>query len=136
VIRVAGILVTLVMAVGAVFGAMNTMFAAVGARTREIGVLLTLGFSPRAIMLSFVLESVLLALVGGGLGCLLALPINGITTSTTNWSSFSEVAFAFRVTPAALVAGMVFAAAMGLVGGLLPARRAAKQPLAASLRAA
>jgi putative ABC transport system permease protein len=136
VIRVAGLLVTLVMAVGAIFGAMNTMFAAVAARTREIGVLLTLGFSPRAVMLSFVLESVLLALLGGAMGCLLALPINGITTSTTNWSSFSEVAFAFRVTPAALTAGMIFAALMGLVGGLLPARRAARQPLAASLRAA
>jgi putative ABC transport system permease protein len=135
VIRLAGLLVTLVMAVGAIFGAMNTMFAAVDARTREIGVLLTLGFSPGAVMLSFVVESVLLALAGGALGCLLALPINGITTSTTNWSSFSELAFAFRVTPPALVAGMVFAAAMGLVGGLLPARRAARQPLAASLRA-
>jgi len=135
VIRLAGILVTLVMAVGAIFGAMNTMFAAVDARTREIGVLLTLGFSPGAVMLSFVIESVLLALAGGALGCLLALPVNGITTGTTNWSSFSELAFSFRVTPAALVAGMVFAAAMGLVGGLLPARRAARQPLAASLRA-
>jgi putative ABC transport system permease protein len=81
------------------------------------------------------LESVLLSLVGGALGSLLALPVNGITTSTTNWSSFSELAFAFRVTPAAVLTGMVFAVGMGVVGGFLPAVRAARQPLAASLRA-
>jgi ABC-type lipoprotein release transport system permease subunit len=134
VIRVAGVFITLIMAVGAVFGAMNTMYAAVGQRTREIAVLLTLGFTPGAVMGSFLLESVILALVGGVLGCLLALPINGITTSTTNWSSFSELAFAFRVTPAGMGLGLLFAAAMGLVGGLLPARQAARQPLAARLR--
>ena len=134
-IRVAGIVITLIMGVGAIFGAMNTMYAAVSQRTREIAVLLTLGFSKFSIMLSFLIESVLLALVGGVIGCLLALPINGITTSTTNWSSFSEVAFAFRVTPLGLGLGMIFAAAMGLVGGLLPARKAASQSLAQSLRA-
>jgi len=134
-IRVAGVVITLIMAVGAIFGAMNTMYAAVSQRTREIAVLLTLGFSKGSIMLSFLIESVLLALVGGVIGCLLALPINGITTSTTNWSSFSEVAFAFRVTPLGLVMGMLFAAAMGFFGGLLPARRAASQSLASSLRA-
>jgi len=78
---------------------------------------------------------VLLSLIGGALGCLLALPINGITSSTTNWSSFSEVAFAFRVTPAAMIAGMIFAAGMGVVGGFLPALRAARQSIATSLRA-
>jgi putative ABC transport system permease protein len=122
------------MAVGAMFGAMNTMYAAVGSRTREIATLLVLGFRPGAIMASFMLESVLLALVGGILGCLLALPINGIVTSTTNWTSFSELAFAFRVTPPALVAGLVFAAGMGVFGGFLPALRAARQPIAKSLR--
>lgn len=136
IIRAGGVLITLIMAVGAIFGAMNTMYAAVRQRTREIAVLLTLGFTPGAIMVSFLIESVILALLGGVLGCLLALPINGITTSTTNWSSFSEIAFAFRVTPAGIVAGLVFAAMMGLAGGFLPARRAAKQSLAASLRAA
>jgi putative ABC transport system permease protein len=79
-------------------------------------------------------ESVVLALMGGVLGCLLSLPINGIVTSTTNWASFSEVAFAFRVTPMAMVVGLVFAAAMGTVGGFLPALKAARQSLARSLR--
>ena len=136
IIRVGGVFITLIMAVGAIFGAMNTMFAAVKQRTREIAVLLTLGFTPTAITLSFLVESVLIAMIGGVAGCLIALPINGITTSTTNWSSFSEVAFAFRVTPAGMVVGLVFAAALGLVGGFLPALRAGRQSLAASLRAA
>jgi putative ABC transport system permease protein len=130
-----GIFITIIMAVGAVFGAMNTMYAAVGSRTREIATLLVLGFSPFSILVSFVFESVFLALVGGAIGCLIALPLNGITTSTTNFQSFSEVAFAFRVTPMALLAGMFFAAAMGLIGGFLPALRAARQTIASSLRA-
>jgi ABC-type lipoprotein release transport system permease subunit len=134
VIRGAGVIITLIMAVGAIFGAMNTMYAAVGQRSREIAVLLTLGFTPWAIMTSFLFESVILALVGGVLGCVLALPINGITTSTTNWSSFSELAFAFRVTPTGIGLGLAFSAVLGLVGGFLPARQAAKQSLAASLR--
>ncbi len=136
VIRVGGIFITLIMAVGAIFGAMNTMFAAVQQRTREIAVLLVLGFTPFAITLSFLIESVLIALIGGIAGCVLALPINGITTSTTNWASFSEIAFAFRVTPTGMVIGLVFAAVLGVVGGFLPALRAGRQSLAASLRAA
>jgi putative ABC transport system permease protein len=134
VIRFVGVFITVIMAVGAMFGAMNTMYAAVGQRTREIATLLVLGFSPFAVMVSFMIESVFLALIGGAIGCLLALPINGIVTSTTNFQSFSEVAFAFRVTPPALVAGLIFAALMGGVGGFLPALHAARQPLAASLR--
>jgi putative ABC transport system permease protein len=110
------------------------MFAAVSARTREISTLLILGFSPFAVMLSFMAESLFLALLGGALGCLIALPINGIVTSTTNFSSFSEVAFAFRVTPLAMIVGLVFAAAMGVVGGFLPSLHAARQPLAQSVR--
>lgn len=133
-IRGLGIFITLVMGFGAVFGAMNTMFAAVGARTREIATLLVLGFSPLAIMVSFLIESVLIALLGGALGCVLALPINGIRTSTTNFSSFAESAFAFRVGPDELVAGLVFAALLGLVGGFLPSLRAARQPIARTLR--
>jgi ABC-type antimicrobial peptide transport system permease subunit len=133
-LRFMGIFIVVIMAVGAVFGAMNTMFAAVGARTREIATLMVLGFRPGAILVSFVIESVVLALIGGAIGCLIALPINGITTSTTNFQSFSEVAFAFRVTPDTLIAGLVFAGAMGLVGGFLPALKAARQPLSAALR--
>jgi ABC-type antimicrobial peptide transport system permease subunit len=124
-----------VMGVGAVFGAVNTMYAAVAARGPEIGVLLTLGFRPRSIMGSFLLEAVFIAAIGGAIGCLLVLPINGLVTSTTNWASFSEVAFAFRVTPALLVNGMIFAIVMGLIGGLLPARHAAKQQVVEALRA-
>lgn len=134
VIRFAGVFITSIMAVGAVFGAMNTMFAAVGARTKEIATLLILGFQPWAILVSFLVESVLISIFGGLIGCLLALPINGITTSTTNWASFSELAFAFQVTPFALGAGLVYAVIMGLVGGAIPAWRASRQPLAASLR--
>jgi putative ABC transport system permease protein len=136
VIRVAGVFITLIMAAGAIFGAVNTMYAAVSTRTREIAVLLTLGFTPIAVMLSFMFESAVIALIGGALGCLLALPINGITTSTTNWASFSEVAFAIRVTPAAMLVGMIFSLMIGIVGGFFPALAAARQRLASSLRGA
>jgi putative ABC transport system permease protein len=132
--RFMGVFITGIMAVGAIFGAMNTMYAAVGSRTREIATLLVLGFSPAAVMTSFMFESIFLSLLGGLLGCLIALPINGITTSTTNFQSFSEVAFAFRITPWALLAGLVFSLLMGFAGGILPAWRAARQPLATSLR--
>ena len=85
---------------------------------------------------NFLLEAVLIATLGGAIGCLLELPINGLVTSTTNWVSFSEVAFAFRVTPALLLNGMVFAVVMGIVGGVLPARKAATQPVVDALREA
>lgn len=124
-----------IMGVGAIFGAINTMYAAVASRGPEIGVLLTLGFRPRSVMGSFLVESILIAVIGGALGCLIALPINGLVTSTTNWASFSEVAFAFRVTPQLLLNGMIFAVVMGIVGGLLPARHAAKQQVVDALRA-
>ncbi len=129
-----GIFITLIMAVGALFGAANTMYATIGSRTREIATLLVLGFRPSAIMLSFMVESVLICLLGGVIGCLLALPINGIATSTTNFQSFSEVGFAFAVTPEALASGLVFSLVLGLVGGFFPARRAAKQVPATALR--
>jgi ABC-type antimicrobial peptide transport system permease subunit len=130
------IFVSGVMAIGAVFGAINTMYAAVASRGPEIGVLLTLGFTPRNVLGSFLVEAVLIALLGGLLGGLATLPINGLVTSTTNWDSFSELAFAFRVTPGLLLQGLIFAAVMGVVGGFLPARRAAKQPVAEALRGA
>jgi putative ABC transport system permease protein len=134
-IRFMGIFIVLVMAIGAIFAAMNTMFASIGARTREIATLLTLGFGPWAVMTSFVVESVLIALAGGVVGCLLALPINGMATSTTNFATFSEVAFAFRITPPILLAGMLFALGLGVVGGILPAWKASRLPLAAAMRA-
>jgi len=123
-----------IMAVGAVFGAINTMFAAVASRAPEIGVLLCLGFKPRSVLSSFLLEAVLISVLGGLLGCLLVLPVNGMVTSTTNWNSFSELAFAFTITPRLLMYGMAFSVVMGLVGGFLPARRAAKQQIVDALR--
>jgi len=125
-----------VMAIGAVFGAINTMYAAVSSRAPEIAVLLTLGFKPGHVRSSFLIESVLIALLGGVVGCVLTLPINGLVTSTTNLESLSEVAFAFRVTPSLLVNGLVFAAVMGLVGGFFPALRASRQPVIVTLREA
>jgi ABC-type lipoprotein release transport system permease subunit len=123
-----------VMSIGAVFGAINTMYAAVASRGPEIAVLLTLGFKPGNVLSSFLIEAVFIALLGGIVGCILTLPINGLVTSTTNWNSFSEVAFAFRVTPSLLLNGLIFAALMGLIGGFFPARRAAKQPVVIALR--
>lgn len=134
ILRFLAIFVAGVMAIGAVFGAINTMYSAVNSRAPEIGVLLALGFKPRSVLASFVVESMLIALLGGLIGCLIALPINGLVTSTTNWNSFSEVAFAFRVTPTLLAAGIVFALVMGLIGGFLPARRAARRPVVEALR--
>jgi ABC-type lipoprotein release transport system permease subunit len=129
------IFVSGVMGIGAVFGAMNTMYAIVAARTREIGTLRALGFSRRSILFSFVIESVFLAIAGGLLGCLLALPADGLT-SATNSANFAELAFAFRITATSLGAGLLFAAIMGLVGGLLPAVRGARLPITSALREA
>lgn len=134
ILRFLAIMITGIMAVGAVFGAVNTMYAAVSSRTPEIAVLLTLGFRPRSVLASFLVESAVIAFLGGIVGCLLALPINGVVTSTTNWASFSEIAFAFRVTPQLLLSGMIFAVVMGVVGGFFPARRASKLPVIQALR--
>jgi putative ABC transport system permease protein len=97
-------------------------------------VLLTLGFRPRSILASFLAESAAIALIGGLVGCLLALPMNGIVTSTTNWANFSEIAFSFRITPGLLLAGVVFAVVMGTLGGFFPARRASRVPVAQASR--
>ncbi|HKG34747.1 MAG TPA: FtsX-like permease family protein [Gemmatimonadales bacterium] len=134
ILTILALMITSIMAVGAIFGAINTMYAAVASRGHEIAVLLTLGFPPRSVLASFLAESALIAVVGGIIGSLLALPINGLVTSTTNWASFSEIAFAFRVTPGLLLAGLIFAVVMGLIGGFFPARRAAKQPVVQALR--
>ena len=133
-IRVLGFLVALVMAIGAVFGALNTMYSAVAARSREIATLRALGFGGASIVLSFMVESILIALMGGFLGCVAVLPLNGFTAGTMNWQTFSHLAFAFKVTPSLMFWGLGFAVVMGLVGGLLPALRAARLPVATALR--
>jgi putative ABC transport system permease protein len=128
--------VAVVMGIGAVFGAINTMYAIVSARTREIGTLRALGFPRRAILVSFLFESVILAVIGGAIGCVLALPMNGFSTGTGQTQSFSEIAFAFRITPRIVVTGMVLAVAMGVLGGLLPALRGARMAITSALREA
>ena len=130
-----GGLIAGLMGIGAVFGAVNTMYSAVSARTREIATLRALGFGGSPVAVSVLAESLLMALVGGTLGGALAyVGFNGFTTSTINWQTFSQVAFAFAVTPALLVQGVLYSLAMGLVGGLFPAWRAARLPVAAALR--
>jgi len=133
-IRTLGFLVAAIMAIGAVFGALNTMYSAVAERSREIATLRAMGFSGGVVILSFVVEALLISLVGGLLGCLVVLPLNGFTTGTINWQTFSHLAFAFKVTPDLLLAGVAFALLMGLVGGVPPAVRAARLPVAVALR--
>jgi putative ABC transport system permease protein len=128
--------VAIIMGVGAVFGAMNTMYALVSARTREIGTLRALGFSRGSILVSFVLEAVVLAVLAGVIGCLLALPMNGFSSGTGQTQSFSEIAFNFRITPGIVGVSVGFAFLMGFFGGLLPAFRGARMPITTALRAA
>jgi putative ABC transport system permease protein len=129
------VFVSVVMGVGAVFGAMNTMYAVVASRTREIGTLRALGFSRRSILMAFVIESAFLALLGGTLGCVLALPAHGLTTATGG-PNFAQLAFAFRITASALASGLAFAVVMGICGGLLPALRGARLSIVDALRGA
>ena len=130
-----GYLIASLMAAGAVFGALNTMYSAVAARTREIGTLRALGFGSGAVVVSLMIESLLLALLGGVIGGGLAYYfLNDFHTSTMNFQSFSQVAFAFQVTPALLAQGIVWALMIGLVGGLFPAIRASRLPIASALR--
>jgi putative ABC transport system permease protein len=129
-----GIFVSIVMAVGSSFAAMNTMYAAVARRAREVGTLRVLGFSRPSILTSFFIESLLLSLLGGVLGCLLVLPLNNVTTGILNQASFSEIAFNFRAGPEAMAIGVGFALLMGAVGGLLPARAAARKEILSALR--
>jgi putative ABC transport system permease protein len=123
------------MAIGAVFGALNTMYSAVATRTREIATLRALGFGRTAIILGLMIESLALALLGGAVGGGLAyVAFNNFHAATMNWQSFSQVTFAFAVTPQLLVQGVIWATLIGLVGGLLPAIRAARLPIANALR--
>jgi putative ABC transport system permease protein len=134
IIRVLGFIIAIVMGVGAVFAALNTMYSAIASRSAEIATLKALGFSPASVVASFVAESVVIALAGGLVGSLAALPFNGFTTGTINWSSFSYLAFSFRVTPQIVASGLLFALLMGIVGGLPPALRAARLPIIVALR--
>ena len=133
-ITILGGLVAFVMAIGAVFGALNTMYSAVAERGREIATMRALGFGGGAVVVSFLIEALLISFVGGVIGCIAVLPLNGLTTGAMNWQTFSHLAFAFRITPVLLAAGIVFALAMGLLGGLPPAIRAAWRPVAVALR--
>jgi putative ABC transport system permease protein len=129
-----GFFISIIMAIGSGFAATNTMYAAVARRSREIGTLRVLGFSRGSILLSFLGESLALSLIGGILGCLLVLPLNGITTGIMNFATFSEVAFNFRVTPIIMVSGVCFAMILGAIGGFFPARNAAKKEILTALR--
>ena len=134
-ITVLGGMVAAVMALGAVIGALNTMYSAVAERSREIAVLRALGFGGGSIVVSFLVESVWIALIGGVAGCIAVLPVNGITTGTINWQTFSHLSFAFRITPDLLLLGIGFALLMGVVGGVPPAIRAARANVAKTIRA-
>jgi putative ABC transport system permease protein len=129
-----GVFIAIIMAVGSSFAAMNTMYAAVARRSTEIGTLRVLGFSKSSIMLSFLFESLLLSALGGLVGCLLVLPLNNITTGVGSFITFSEIAFNFRVSPQIMLVGVVFALVMGAVGGLFPARMAARKEILVALR--
>jgi putative ABC transport system permease protein len=129
-----GILVSVILAAGSGFAAMNTMYAAVSGRAGEIGTLRVLGFSRSHILISFFIEALLLSLGGGVLGCLLALPLNYVRTRVGNMTTFSEIAFGFRVDLAAVLAGIAFALVMGAVGGIFPARAAARREILDALR--
>lgn len=134
-IRTLGVLVAALMAVGAVFGALNTMYSSVSARTREIATLRALGFGRAAVVVSILLESLVVALIGGALGAAAAyVAFNGFQTATMNWQSFSQVAFSFAVTGELLIRGIIWACLIGLIGGLFPALRAARLPIATALR--
>jgi putative ABC transport system permease protein len=137
IIRGLGFVVSGLMAIGAVFGALNTMYSAVAARTREVATLRALGFGRGAVVVSVLAESMLLAAAGGVVGALGAwVFFDGYRTSTLNWDTFSQVTFSFEVTPVLLLLGTLFALVMGFVGGLFPAIRAARLPVTAALREA
>jgi len=133
-ITVLGGVVASIMAIGAVFAGLNTMYSAVAERGREIATMRALGFGAAAVVVSFLIEALLISFVGGALGCAAVLPLNGLTTATINWQTFSSLAFAFKITPELLVKGIIFALAIGVFGGLLPAVRAARLPVATALR--
>ena len=124
------------MSVGAVFAAMNTMYASVASRTREIGTLRVLGYSRTSVVVCFLIEGAFLAAIGGVVGCALARTTDGFATGTLDFQSFAETVFQFRVTPDLMGLGLVFAVAIGILGSLLPALRAARTPVISALKSA
>jgi putative ABC transport system permease protein len=133
-VKFLGIFVCIIMAIGSCFAAMNTMYAAVARRAKEVGTLRILGFTRGSITLSFLLESLLLSLLGGLLACVITLPLNGVTTGMGNFITFSETSFNFRVGPEVMAIGIVFSLILGALGGFLPARHAAKKEILTALR--
>ena len=133
-IQFVGTVVAFVMAIGSCFAAMNTMYAAVAYRSREIATLRILGFSRPSIITSFVIESVLLALIGAVVGLILMAPFNGLTTGTANQVTFSETVFSVRITLSVIITAILFAVAMGLFGGIAPAWHASRREILAALR--
>ncbi len=133
-IRFLGNFLATAMSIGAIFAAMNTMYASVGSRTREIGTLRVLGFRRKAVLLGFLIEGAILALIGGILGCLMALPMNGYSTGTISFETFSETVFQFRITPELALKGIIFAVLVGVIGSFLPALRAARLPVIDALK--
>ncbi len=133
-IQFLGFFVAIIMAIGSSFAAMNTMYAAVARRSAEIGTLRVLGFSKGGILLSFLIESLLLSLLGGALGCLLVLPLSNFTTGIGSFTTFSEFTFDFRVTPGIMLTGIIFSLVMGTLGGLFPASSAARKEILTALR--
>jgi putative ABC transport system permease protein len=134
VLQFIGYFVSIVMAVGAGFAATNTMYAAVARRAREIATLRAIGFGRGAILRSFLLESVCLALIGGIVGILIALPINNVSAGVGNWQTFSETAFKFKIDHQAILWGLLFAATIGALGGVLPAWSAARKNIVTTMR--
>jgi putative ABC transport system permease protein len=134
-LKVLGVFIGFIMAVGAGFAGMNTMYAAVARRTKEIGTLRVLGFRRRSILIAFVLESVAIAVIGTGIGILLALPLNFVSTGTANFTTFSEIAFNFRVTPELMLWALIFGVGIGFLGSLLPSIRASRFKIVDALRA-
>jgi putative ABC transport system permease protein len=128
------VILGLVMGLAAVFTATNTMLSAIASRTHEIGILLATGFRPIPIFISFLFESLVIGLIGGLVGCLMALPFNGLKAGTMNMQTFTEMAFAFRVTPVVLIVAVLFSLMLGLIGGAWPAWRAARLKPTEALR--
>jgi putative ABC transport system permease protein len=129
------VFISFIMAVGAGFAGMNTMYAAVARRTKEIGTLRVLGFSRLSVLVAFLIESISIALIGAAIGIVLALPLNFVSTGTSNWVTFSEIAFNFKVTPDLMIFALVFGAIIGFVGSLLPSIRASRYKIVDALRA-